>query len=247
MKQFILVISILLSLCGYSYSQKPNGLTERRIQYVNNIYANHIINDTKAILNGKQYTYTNDAYQSDPFFHSNNWTKGCVIFDGKKHENLPLKYDIEKDVLVYYHATAQGGSMIALNKSKINEFNIHGHQFMKVKNAPCCQGDEAGFFEQLISGYASLYIKSQKQLKENNNLRFEYVSKNIIFVKINDQFYSIKHRRDLLNAFNDKKKEIKSFIRDNNIIVRDKMNKNIGLIVTYYNELQENKYKDEVE
>jgi hypothetical protein len=108
-------------------------------------------------------------FGESPFFMSNEPTKGSVKYQGNWYEVSELQYDCRNDVVVTKNHS--GDLSIELIKEKIDEFNIAGHHFDKLK----IQTKRGEFYEKVYSGKYTLYIQWQKKIISNRVDEKRYV------------------------------------------------------------------------
>ncbi len=227
---------ILIFICIFYISVAQNKNTECTGQLLQN--KDNIENDNPTLngLHGKKYNYVYNTGEGTPFMEPNTWCNGSLSF-GKRHYNdLMLKYDLVNDQLVYYYANHEKPVMIALNKSFISDFEMHGSTFKYIRGF---KNIKNGFYEEIVTGPASFFIRWEKYEQPasvNPQDNFELQKK--WYIKKDNKFYLVKNRWNVYEALNDQKTEIKEYIRKNIILVAFADERELLGIINHYNKLK---------
>jgi len=74
-----------------------------------------------------------------------------------------------------------------------------------------------GFYEQLYNGKSAVFVRHKKQLNTTTNqseVYSEYVQYDAYFVRKGSEYYRVTSNKSLLDAFSDKKAEVRRFLRE---------------------------------
>ena len=190
-------------------------------------------------INGYEYTDRFPGTRGTPFFPSDIWYIGDLYMNGKSYTGLALRYDIFRDQLIYNHILTTGNYMVVLNKTRVDSFIIDGRQFCKLEIPRGSMGEKKeAYYEVLSTGRASLFVKWSARLSEpspGSNGEFSRFSE--WYILNQGRFIRVYRRAGILNALEDKEKEIRNFIRENKIIVKPGNEDDIRRIVDHYNRL----------
>jgi hypothetical protein len=196
------------------------------------------------LYNGSQYPY--DVYypftinEGHPFFLTEHFSVGSVVYNSILYENIPLLYDIIKDKLLINDPT--GRYMIILTGERVATFTIANQTFVRLKqDAVNNSGLNTGFYAVLYNGNTSLYKKVFKVLKENTasitGLNEYVVEGGEYFIKKNNQYYRITKKKSLMLVMNDNKKDVGQFMKKNRLNLKRAKDQSLSKIVSYYDSI----------
>ena len=139
------------------------------------------IRNNSLLYSGIEYTKGLILFGESPFFMGNEPAKGSIKYQGNWYDVPELQYDCRNDVLV---ARDRSGDMaIELIKEKIDQFNIDGHHFDKLK----ILSRRGEFYEKVYSGKRTLYVQWQKKIISNRVDEKRYVLfRNIYLINVTD-------------------------------------------------------------
>jgi hypothetical protein len=166
--------------------------------------------------------------------------EGSVFYDGNLYQRINLQYDIAKDELVIKNL--QQNATVTLIAQKVTYFTLEHHNFVYVLPANKAADFIApGFYEKLLHSNISVLAKRMKKFSlalnaEDNSSKYTEV--NSYFLQKQDDYYSITDKHSLLVLLNDKKNQLKEYIRDNKINFKKDPEDAIIKIVTYYNQIK---------
>ncbi len=184
--------------------------------------------DQSGLYNGALYPgYPFPFKEGDPFFNSNQFDTGSVVYDGLLYNRVQLRYDNLKDVVIIN----DNGYWIQLNDKKVNEFTIPGHHFISLgKKEVNIEGIDRWFYELLYPGDHILVLKKimktiEEDLSNGHDIERIIHTSNYYYIKKDSVLYPIEKKKDLNVVFPDKKKEIQQLFKKNKIkFRRDKEN-----------------------
>jgi hypothetical protein len=127
------------------------------------------VRSNSLLYSGIEYTKGLILFGESPFFLGNEPAKGSIKYQGNWYEVSELQYDCRNDVVVAKNFS--GDLSVELIKEKIEEFNISGHYFDKLK----IQSRRGEFYEKIYSGKRTLYIQWQKKIISNRVDEKRYV------------------------------------------------------------------------
>lgn len=213
-------------------------LSTLQARYLENLYYGSTGAD-RNFINGSVYQEHMRA-RGHPFFQEGNWMTGRLVMNGRSYDQLPLKYDIYTDQLLYNHIPESGTCPLVLNKSRIDSFTLGGHTFRHLRDitADDVQMD-AGYYQVITEGRASFYIKWEKRYHEPTvHSQGEFTLHADRYILNHGNFFRINRRWGLLKALADRKKEIRTYIRKNNLVVAPGHEETVKAVVDHYNSLQ---------
>jgi hypothetical protein len=190
------------------------------------------------LYNGSEYVeYTYTLQDGNPFFQSDAWTNGDIVLDGMNFHDVPMLYDIVKDQVII--RDFQKAYKINIPADKIQQFKLSGHTFIRITHNSPGQV-KTGFYDQLYNGKIAVYARREKKIIEKyGGLQISNVieQKNIYYVKRDSVYYTIKNKRALLDALNDKKKAIQQYLKKIQVKFKDDPETVMILVAEYYDKL----------
>lgn len=170
--------------------------------------------------NGAFYFNTYKTLETHPFYNSNKFSNGSIIYDNQSYNNVNLKYDNYRDILVFKPHGESENFGIILEEHLITNFTIYNKHFV---NLGLITKDSIksihGFFEKNWEGLDfTFYIKHKKDRREfiKDNVSYnEFEIYNEFVVTKNNSYFIIKSKKNITDIFKEKEKEIKAFYDDN--------------------------------
>ena len=133
-----LLFLIGLSQAAMSQLVKSDGAEVQSIAEKNiETYFNKAIGSQSRLYNGFSYVGYRSNIDGSPYFLEEKLLKnGTVVYNGFKYENVPLLYDVYKDVLVSnnYESSLQ----FSLISEKVSRNKYVSLRFPKMKNIVNC-------------------------------------------------------------------------------------------------------------
>jgi hypothetical protein len=211
----LLVVFILLAYSVQSQLRNPDSLALNQAILSAKQKYEIALSDNSHVYNGTEYVSSvkQKKIVGDPYYFDYDWQQGVVHYDGQRYDHVPLRYDIFEDKLLIEYS--QGYESIELIPEKIRYFEINEHTFIHLSNTEAESTIKGGFFDLLFDGHVNVYAKRYKVIKEIKDqgiMVVEYVDKNKLLLMKNEQYFVINNKRDLLNAFRDRKTEIKRYL-----------------------------------
>jgi hypothetical protein len=179
------------------------------------------IADNAHLYSGSEYITSDRQIKGNPFFDTAQMVPGSVIFDGYAYGPVPMQYDIQHDELVINRYGQY--FRIRLATEKISSFSMLGHPFYRLVQ-DSAKGPEisSGFYERLYDGPSKVYVKRIKTVEEKiiQNIPYvQYIEEKRYIIEKDQVFYRIKSKKNLLDLFSDKKKEIRKYLRKKGLTV----------------------------
>ncbi|MDZ7607894.1 MAG: hypothetical protein U5K79_20465 [Cyclobacteriaceae bacterium] len=194
-----------------------------------------------SLYTGKQYNDNYGQVGDHQFFMDDYWEQGSVVFEGQFYDSIYLKFDIFKDELLVEYFSDKGLAMtLKLQSTMINSFQLQGHTFIRLQ-VDSAATMKTGFYDQLFVGAnLSLYARRQKEIVRtsgSNTLRDDFVQKDKYFLLKADTYYPVKNRGSVVRVLEDHKKEVKHFIKSNNLRFQTERDRDITIVARYYQSL----------
>lgn len=195
----------------------------------------------KMILDDSRGLLTEKDIQGSPYL-DDNFVKGSVYTTSKtEYVDVPLRYNIYNDQIEFKTGDNKVLALAApesVDKIEFGNYKIVYIPFSVAKKV------RRSFFVVLAEGKASLFEKPRVTLKEATDAGAYQEAKPAEFVRNTDEYYIrvgedlaklVGNKKDLLEIFPDKQKQLEAFIKKQKI----KPNKPESLkeLVEYYNSL----------
>lgn len=184
------------------------------------------------IQNGRVWEKKYDRIRGHEFFLTRALCESQVIVNGRKFENQLLRYDILNDEAVLM---VRPDLFIILNRENTVEFKINcqGREYRFVNLG------EMGYCQVLFEGKSMLVRKHIKSVRRDtsNNLYYIFVEERSDFIVLNGTFHRLRNRRDLLQAFTGREKEIREYMRRHNLRPDMERTESLVPILEYYESL----------
>lgn len=193
--------------------------------------------DQTELFNGREYKpYRISFINGHPFFLSDQFAEGSIIYEDGLYQNQQLLYD-EVQGMVILNTDVR----IELITERIKQFTISGHTFIRLNKDSLNNRFIEGFYERLYDGKIEIYKKENKFIKEDlsetEGVRGEITKKNYYFLKKNGQYYPVIKKNNLFEILKDREKEIQQFIKNNSLDFRKDTDNTLSKIAGYYDQL----------
>ena len=204
----------------------------------NTIINGDLYTSGKSIVNGIAWT-NSVAYQGNRFCGSSNWKDGSVLFNGILYSGLKINYDVLEDELILYDETSGAEKYIQLNKDLIEQFSYADESNTKTfvyKEIDSSKGKE--IYEEVYKGEISFYIKHKKSVKKEIGTLYmgKLYDDNTFYLYDAQQTRSFKNKKKILQILG-YSKELKTFIRKENLIIHKNYPNDIVRLLVYHQSL----------
>lgn len=195
--------------------------------------------DIQTLYNGRAWRNLFYKVKGDQFLFSPEFLPGSVTIDGKLFDGITLKYDIYNDEIL---AITDHGIILQLNKEMIDFFTLNygNREFNFKKLDSDTLNSLSGYVNVLYQGRTSLYIKYRKEILllafENKYDMFNQINR--VYVEKNGKMLRVDNKGELLKLLEDKKHQIRSYMRSNKIRVSRKSPESFMPVIEYYDKLQ---------
>ena len=194
-----------------------------------------------AIYNGCEYQFDR-INVGHAFFNTARFTRGNIVCDDILYPEIPMLYDIVKDILVI-----QGLNQIlitSLASNRVSQFTCFGYTFLRNSgNFPNGSALEPGFYQRLYNGKIKVWAKNKKTIDEVTDFGYQLkrvaVEKNRYYIEKGGTYFEIDGKQSTLNVLQDKKREIHHFIIKKKINFRKDFKSALVQIVGHYCEISD--------
>jgi hypothetical protein len=194
------------------------------------------IRDQTRLFNGSDYIVYLPRDEEHPYYGSDDWTTGSIVYWDELYENVPLLFDLSIDQVIVEH---DRGSPVRLIPEKIQRFTVMGHTFVRLLRDDKNKISD-GFYDQLYSGKSKVYAKYLKTYRETLQAPqiIPSFDESVRYYIVKDgNFHVVKTKGSVLQVLSDRKSELKNFLRKNRIRYNDNREKALVRLTEFYDTL----------
>ena len=190
------------------------------------------VRENLMLYNGSEYGRTGHNALGFPFFETDSLLNGSIFFNNNWYEDENFQYDIVIDKLVLYDYKKSYSIILAAEQTK--EFIINRHHFFYLQNNPILK--KTGYYElaQEKINLIEKIIKSDRKFMDNEDLFDDFFNesykRSFLIAK------SVENEYSFIKIMDDRKDEIKKYIRNNKIKFRKQFEVSAIKVLTYYNQ-----------
>jgi len=201
------------------------------------LYAATIL-DQSRLFNGSDYIVYMPRDEEHPYYGSDDWTTGSVVYWDESYENVSLLFDLSIDQVIVEH---DRGSPVRLIPEKVQQFTILEHTFVRLLRDDKNKLSD-GFYAHLYNGKSKVYAKYSKNYRETLEAPkiIPSFDENVRYYVVKDgNFHVVKTKGSILQVLSDHKSELKNFLRKNRIRYNDDRKKAIVRLTEFYDTLND--------
>jgi hypothetical protein len=180
-------------------------------------FYDNFIAENSTLYNGSEYIGYDPRIRGIPFYETDGFERGFLLYNHCFLSNVALNYDIVRDEVLSarYHDNVR----IRLAMEKIDSFSL-------------------GFYERLYNGKFKLFVKRKKLYRQKRDAEPDdkgwFEESDHFYVWDGLKFHEIHGKNDLFNLFGRSQKEVKKFLRKNGIKYRKDKEKAIGMALAFF-------------
>jgi hypothetical protein len=240
-KQLLTVIISIVSVT-LSHAQSSSADTaafEKKALYAVDYY-NINISEQAEIYNGPEYFFLPRATKGTPYLENRfEFTSSTIKYNGTWYSNVSILYDAYKDILVA--TQPQNQAKYILKDQYLTDFILFGHHFVHF-NAIDTENEKLreGYYEQLYAGKSIVICKYEKSRTESTStqgVEVTFDDKQTFYISKGGAIYSVSSKGSVLNVFKDKKKELSSYLKNNNISFKENKGLALSKLAAYYDQI----------
>lgn len=229
---------LLLSVLNLGFSQCDSNDLLQEISDQEKTIVQDYLKDVNvgSTLNRGTLEIKNYPEDEHPYYLKNEWTKGSLTYDGIFYPEVSLKYNIENNVLITKNSL---GVAYGLRGDKVKNFKLFDRVFVNHNYGKL--GDPQ-ILQVQYCGPVSLFLKSTKKYKEIQEyprVRITYEEEQTHLLYKEGTFHKLVGRKSILKPFEDQKKAIKTFIKEENLMSLEMRDEFFSKITAHYNSLIE--------
>jgi hypothetical protein len=238
----LIILLLLFQWCAstycYSQAEADTAFLTLAKKNVRVLYTAAIQHQSR-LYNGSDYVIYLPENEEHPYFQSDDWVDGSVVYWGELYENVPLMYDLQTDQLVTEH---NRGNPIKLLAEKIESFSMAGHTFVRLERDSSKIAE--GFYDLLYNGETKVYAKYNKTFQEtidNRDITPHFDESTRFYIFNHGVFNVVKKKGSVLQVFEDQKQAVKDFIRKNHVRFKDDRGKSFAHVAAFYDTVNKSK------
>lgn len=214
MERLILSLAFLLSCCHFpafsstcAFDNVPMGAERPQTD---------TLQEYQILYNGREWKNLFYRVAGDQFLFSNNFLPASLSVQGRTFNNIRLKYDLYQDEIIIPFGP---GKALQLNRELVEGFFItsQGKSYQFITMPEDGPEELKGYVRVLYSGKSALYVKYIKKINrpgiENHPDIFYQITR--VYLVQDDLVRLIAGKGDLFNAFGEKRKLIRDFMKKN--------------------------------
>jgi hypothetical protein len=210
------------------------AIAATRAQFTKTISANAYL------YNGTAYARYWNGVVGYPFFEAEGFQKGDIYYNGIFYEEIPLMYDLFRDVLIT--KTFSKEDDMNLLGEKLTAFSLGTHFFVKISpDSAYATGLKTGFYEKIYTGGISAFVRHEKRieksLKVDENFS-KFTQYDHYYIEKDGLFHAIDGESDLQSVLKDQKQEIKKFLNRKEIRYKKDPAATIIQVAAFYDGLK---------
>ncbi|ASU36652.1 hypothetical protein [Mucilaginibacter xinganensis] len=241
---FLAVLAFCVFFCQNVCAQVALGDSSSQQNALNNavnLFKTSLGNQ-QAIYTGPEYYFYDPHIKGNAYFKEvNGFTKGSIYYDGSLYNNISMLYDLNIDQVVILLPSHV--SKFSVIKERVKSFDFLGNHFVNI-NADSVSNNtilKSGYYNQLYNGKCEVLGKYSKSIQTTTSsisgLENYFSLSKDYYIKKDNIYRSVGGQGALLDILKDKKKELKKYIKTNNIVYRDNPEEAMVKIAAYYDQL----------
>lgn len=201
---------------------------------------NNTVKGNLGLYNGSEYLYGGHNVKGFPYFKSDDILKGSVLYDGNLYNDVPMRFDLTTNELIILDRTQN--FPIKLITSKLDYFIIDSSRFINAADnygIPLSQTTD--FYQVLYNNNSTVLARKEKQLILSSKLDendSHYIEFDWYYIYANGKLYKVDKEKSVLNAFEEKKADLKKFIKANDISFKKNFENAVVRTAAYYDQLK---------
>src|SRR5450432_70946 len=219
--KYMIFILCFISCLQTVFAQAANdSLRVRSMEQLMDIQKN-IIGENSFIYDGKEYTGYDHQLEGDPYFLTDTTVASSVYYNGASFRDIRMLYNINLDAIIIYNPYKK--QMISLPGEKIDSFQFLGRVFIWLATDSSAMNSlKAGFYDRAYSGKSVVFIRQIKFIIQPINPRdpSRFVQKTSYFIRRNGKYFPVHSQNELLDVFQDKKKQLMKYLHANKLKYR---------------------------
>jgi hypothetical protein len=215
---FIIFFLLYFSICFTQIIEKQNE---------------SILNKSDLLVNGRFYNEDLPNADGHPYLGSNDWIKSWISVEGVVFKNVDLKLDILSDKLILKSPDVVNNAIIELNPELIDSFKLGDKIFIQNRFNKI----DLKYIELVYSRSIEFYKVYKKEFIEQYNSATPHgkISKPGVsrYIFIDGVINKVNSKTSFLDNFPGKKKEIKKYLKNNDVKYRSASNVELRQLIMF--------------
>lgn len=212
---FLIAMLFLSIISRTQHTQQILSTGEQLVNYSSKVYGSDDM-----LVNGRIYVPQHSLAEGHPYFNVEEWVESQVFIKGHMFDGVKLKFDIELDEFILFTENNGQKNYIVLNKHYVD--SVYMGKYLFVNTTTLKQiNEDIGYAELVLNQDILFLVKYKKDFKKeysetkpygeyNRQNSYRYLGENNNLVKLNT-------KKALLEYFKDEKRDIKRYMKKNNI------------------------------
>ncbi|MCF8229488.1 MAG: hypothetical protein K9G58_10420 [Bacteroidales bacterium] len=189
------------------------------------------------LVNGSLYDPLHSMAAGHPYYPKESFQVGDIAVLGEIFTGEKIKFNIELQKLVLKKLISKGATTeILLNNTLVDSFSIRNKKFINLFFLPLADSLQ-GFAEVIFDGEFGFYAYHKKILKDDYTRKTPYGRYQELspryFLIMNQNVKTIRKKRDFLKIFKGQRKEIRKFMKKQNIKYKNASSSELARILKY--------------
>jgi hypothetical protein len=227
-------LSVLILLFPLLLQAQPadTAWIARAVQLSTTLYEKQLKGESQ-LFNGGDYSRYIPLREEHPYFLSNDWLEGSLVYDQQRYDNLWLQYDLTTDQLLIenYHYS----NTIQLVKEQVQAFALGNRNFIQLQHPSI----PFGYYELLYDGKTRAIARHTKNFQkeiQSGQLYHKFLEKTVYYLFINERYVTVTSKGSVLRLFGDRKQEVNRAFRSRHIPFGANKARSIALLAQLYDE-----------
>ena len=237
---FLAVCFILTFSFNITFAQNTateNTFYQQALVNARAVYHQSFCNQS-ALFNGSEYPeYIFHFESGQPYFYAEESSEGCIVYDGIKYDSILMRYDEIRDLIIINSYT----NRIQLWNEKVESFHLFNADFIKLEKDSLSHGLAFnGFYNILYNGKTGLLKKQIRTIIEKittTEVLRTIDTNDWYYIKKEGKFYPVTSKKNLFKIFEDRKTEVKQFVRSSKLNFRKAPENMLIKTTIYYDSL----------
>ena len=233
----IFLLTLLLQRVSAQFAPGDSALLSMGTHNAAEAY-NDRVKGNLHLYNGTEYRRPGNGIKGIPFFITDSLVTGAIFYDGSLYTHVPLRYDMVTDDVITNNYTQD--KELKLVPEKISYFLLPEHAFVRITaDSTMPSFITTGLYEKLYEGKMTVLARRSKLARPlPDNINKEYVQYDDYFVLLNNIFYKAGNSNDFLRTMEDKKEEIRKYIKEQHIRFNKNREASMVKLADYYSQLK---------
>ena len=228
---------LLMMQCHQAAAQLPAADTSLKPRSDEMIaYYHGLLAESAFLYTGRAYfdypPLEGHAYLDDP-----NWFPGAVTYDSLEYNNIFLKYDLVKNLVVVQRPDRL--TKVSLQNRLVSRFTIGNKKFVQLQAVDERSDSLTGFYELMAMGQITLLGKKEKKVEDvirNMDMVRVVSEKSSYHVYRNGKYFPVPNLSSFYQLVPGQRKELQQYLRKQKINYRRNPGAALTALVRYYNQ-----------